>query len=154
MLKRTSLLLVSLLLVATAFAQEASVREKHYNLKNDLAIQGYDPVSYFAGKPKEGKSSITLKHKGTLYRLYSEANKKKFRAEPARYEPAFGGWCAYAMGNTAEKVKIDPETYKFVNGRLYLYYNFWGNNTLDDWNDDPVNLDAKAMKNWKNWLVK
>jgi hypothetical protein len=59
-------------------------------------------------------------------------------------EPAYGGWCAYAMGSTGEKVSVDPKTFKIVNGRLNLFYNRFFNNTLDDWNKDEVNLKKKA----------
>jgi hypothetical protein len=77
------------------------------------------------------------------------ANLNRFKKDPRQYEPAYGGWCAYAMGKTGEKVKIDPETYKVVNGKLYLFYNFWGNNTLEDWNKNELNLKTSADKKWK-----
>lgn len=70
-------------------------------------------------------------------------------ASPEKYEPEYGGWCAYAMGESGEKVKIDPETFKIVNGKLYLFYNFFFNNTLKDWNIDEKHLKLKADKNWK-----
>jgi hypothetical protein len=53
------------------------------------------------------------------------------------------------MGESGEKVKIDPETFKIVDGHLYLFYNFWGNNTLEEWNKNEKSLKAKAEQNWK-----
>ena len=71
-----------------------------------------------------------------------------FKASPAKYEPQYGGWCAYAMGATNEKVEIDPETFKIINGKLYLFYHSWTNNTLKTWNKDEGNLKPKADVNW------
>jgi hypothetical protein len=79
----------------------------------------------------------------------SQQNLAKFKASPEKFEPAYGGWCAYAMGETGEKVKVDPETFKIIDGKLYLFYNFWGNNTLVDWNKNEAPLKMKADQNWK-----
>ncbi|HZI26247.1 MAG TPA: YHS domain-containing (seleno)protein [Chryseolinea sp.] len=83
------------------------------------------------------------------YRFVSAGNLEKFKATPDQYEPAYGGWCAYAMGENGEKVKIDPETFKISGGRLFLFYNFWGNNTLEDWEKNELKLKANADHNWK-----
>jgi hypothetical protein len=53
------------------------------------------------------------------------------------------------MGASGEKVKVDPETFKIIGDRLYLFFNFWGNNTLDTWNKDEITLHRKADQNWK-----
>lgn len=130
-------------------AQENESRIKLYNLKKTVALEGYDPVSYFDNKPLEGKNELKVSYKGVTYLFATPNNAAKFKANPEKYEPAYGGWCAYAMGETGEKVKIDPETYKLVDGKLYLFYNFWGNNTLTDWNKNEGPLKAKADQNWK-----
>ena len=132
-----------------AFAQTEAVRQKQFNLKKTLAIEGYDPVSYFDGKPTAGKSDIKTTHKGVVYQFATQANLNKFKAAPDKYEPAYGGWCAFAMGESGEKVKVDPETFKIVEGKLYLFYNFWGNNTLTDWNKEESKLKTAGDKNWK-----
>ena len=54
------------------------------------------------------------------------------------------------MGATGEKVEVDPETFKIVNGKLYLFYHSWLNNTLSKWNQDEMNLQKNADKNWLN----
>lgn len=72
-----------------------------------------------------------------------------FLKNPASYEPQYGGWCAYAMGANGEKVEINPETFKIVDGKLNLYYNAFFNNTLKSWNKDEGNLKKKADANWK-----
>ncbi|MEP6734112.1 MAG: YHS domain-containing (seleno)protein, partial [Chryseolinea sp.] len=114
-----------------------------------VAIEGFDPVSYFDGKPVEGKSDIRTAYKDVIYQFNSQANLGKFKASPDKYEPAYGGWCAFAMGDSGEKVKIDPETFKIIGGKVYLFYNFWGNNTLDDWNKNEKALKEAADLNWK-----
>ena len=137
-----------LFISTTLCAQTESIRKKHFNTKQNLGIQGYDPVSYFDSKPKEGKESLKFTFKGVTYQFAKETNLNKFKSAPEKYEPAYGGWCAYAMGATGEKVKIDPETYKITDGKLYLFYNFWANNTLKDWNKEEKTLKDKADKNW------
>ncbi len=120
------------------------------NLEKGLAIQGYDPVAYFTEhKAVKGKQEIAYRHEGVTYYFSSAANKNLFAANPTAYEPQYGGWCAYAMGATGEKVEIDPETFKIVDGKLYLFYNSLFNNTLPKWNKEEAVLRDKADKNWK-----
>lgn len=152
-MKRGNLIIILLLSMAClpAFAQDAaSVRKKQFNLDDDLAIKGYDPVAYFKqSKAIKGKKEFALYHNGVVYHFFSAANKEEFKKNPFAYEPEYGGWCAYAMGATGEKVSIDPETFKIINGKLYLFYNKYFNNTLKTWNKDEANLKAKADASWK-----
>src|SRR5262249_10582457 len=122
----------------TASAQSTEVRKKQFNLeRSGLAIRGYDPVAYFtAGKAVDGKKDISLEYEGATYRFATIADRDAFKADPGKYEPQYGGWCAYAMGANDEKVEIDPETFKIVDGKLYLFYNKYFNNTLKSWNKD------------------
>jgi hypothetical protein len=83
----------------------------------------------------------------------SAVNKEYFSKNPSKYEPQFGGWCAFAMGDSGEKVEINPETFKIIDGKLYLFYNAFFNNTLKSWNKDEANLKAKATSNW-NKIIK
>lgn len=147
-------LLLSLLLssTVTVYAQTEAVRQREFNVKKTLAIEGYDPVSYFDNKPEEGDEDITTVYRGLTYYFVNAGNLARFKANPGKYEPAFGGWCAYAMGESGEKVKIDPETYKILDGKTYLFYNFWGNNTLETWNENEKALKARAEQNWKKFV--
>ncbi|MFN7492697.1 MAG: YHS domain-containing (seleno)protein [Cyclobacteriaceae bacterium] len=151
-MKANLLSLAFLFLSIIAFAQTDDARKKNFNIKKNVAIEGYDPVSYFDNKPAEGKSQFSFAHRGVTYWFSSQANLNKFKASPEKYEPAYGGWCAYAMGETGEKVKIDPETFKILDGKLYLFYNFWGTNTLKDWNKNEKTLKTKGDQNWKKLL--
>ena len=151
-MNRNLVLLVSIILsVSTLFAQDINgLRKKSYNLEDGLAIQGYDPVAYFKqNKAVKGKKDLALVEGGIIYYFSSVENKEEFKKTPSKYEPEYGGWCAYAMGASNDKVEIDPETFKIKNGKLYLFYHSWVNNTLTKWNKDEVNLNAKADKNWQ-----
>ncbi|MFH6944203.1 YHS domain-containing (seleno)protein [Flavobacterium sp. FlaQc-50] len=145
--------LIVLLLVFTSissFSQEEAKRVSQYNLEKKVAIQGYDPVAYFVQKKAlKGNNDFVTSYMGVVYKFISAANKDLFIKNPAVYEPQFGGWCAYAMGSDGDKVDINPETFKISNGKLYLFYNAYFNNTLKSWNKDEVNLKAKAEVNWK-----
>jgi YHS domain-containing protein len=134
------------------YAQGDDVRARNFNIKKSIALEGYDPVSYFDNKPAEGKTGYRYSHHGITYLFSTESNLAKFKASPEKYEPVFGGWCAYAMGESGEKVKVDPETYKIFDGKLYLFYNFWGNNTLNEWNKNEKTLKAQGDANWKKFI--
>ena len=128
---------------------QSAIRTKEFNLEKGVAIQGYDPVAYFLqNKAVKGNKQFTALADGVTYNFLSATNKDLFVKDYKKYEPQYGGWCAYAMGATNEKVEIDPETFKIVNGKLYLFYHSWVNNTLNKWNKDEANLKAKADKNW------
>jgi len=134
--------------------QPVPQRKAEFNIaRSGLAIEGYDPVAYFIlQKPVRGNSKIALVYEGLTYYFSSEKHKEMFRADPVKYEPQYGGWCAYAMGNSGEKVEIDPETFKVVDGKLFLFYNKYFNNTLKTWNKDETNLLRKANANWSKIL--
>lgn len=152
-MKKTFLIVVVAFLSMTTFAQNATKRSKEFNLDKKVAIQGYDPVSYFTQKKAvKGKSNFVTTHEGVTYNFSSQANKDTFLKNPASYEPQYGGWCAFAMGDYGEKVEVNPETFKIVDGKLYLFYNAYFNNTLKSWNKDETNLKKKADANWKKLL--
>jgi YHS domain-containing protein len=135
-------------------AQTAEIRKKAYNVeKSGLAIHGYDPVAYFTEhKAIEGKKEISTYFNGVTYRFSSIKNRDLFKANPGKYEPQYGGWCAYAMGANGEKVAIDPETFKVLDGKLYLFYNKLFNNTLTKWNGNEKTLKNNADRNWPKFI--
>lgn len=137
--------------IFTLQAQEPK-RVQAFNLEKGVAVKGYDVVAYFKeGKAVKGSSSLAAAYQGVKYYFSTVANKEEFKANAAKYEPQYGGWCAYAMGATGEKVDFDPETFKVVNGKLYLFYNRFLNNTLPKWNKDEASLKVKADNNWKKF---
>ena len=118
------------------------------NPQGKFGAAGYDPVSYIQdNKAIEGDSRWQASHNGITYKFASEANKAVFTKAPATFEPAYGGWCAYAMAD-GEEVEVDPKTFKIINGKTYLFYNgLWGN-TLTKWNKDEAGLKSKADAEW------
>ncbi len=154
-MKKYIVVIMLAMLSAAAFSQNAKQRQAGFNLENHVAIQGYDPVAYFKqNKAIQGKKEFAAIYDGVTYYFISAANKELFSKNPAGYEPQYGGWCAYAMGSAGEKVEIDPETFKIVDGKLYLFYNAFFNNTLKSWNKDEKNLRVKADANWKKLTAK
>lgn len=144
-------------LFAESIEEESVKRVEHYNLKKkNLAIKGYDPVSYFKDKPQKGTAKNTFLYKGLKYHFVSEENLNDFKKNPEKYEPAFGGWCAYAMID-GDKVDINPMTYKIINDKNYLFYDALLGDTLKRWNkkveETPeAELVLKAQSNWEELL--
>ncbi len=119
--------------------------------KNGVAIQGYDPVAFFAqNKPVKGRAEFESSYKGARYLFASADDKALFEANPAKYEPQFGGFCAYAAsrGHTAP-IKI--EAWQIVNGRLLMQYDL---GVKKDFNKDPQGNLQKADKNWPSIVAK
>ncbi len=139
-----------LIFFSAVFITEAQDQKRvsAFNLEKGIAVQGFDVVAYLDGKAVKGNSSLAVIHQGVRYHFSSAANKEEFKKNPAKYEPQYGGWCAYAMGESGEKVEIDPETFKILNGKLYLFYNKRFNNTLKTWNKNEQALKPKADANW------
>jgi len=146
------LIFVSLFISVVSFSQNDSKRVAQYNVENKVAIQGYDPVAYLnQAKAIKGKKEILASYQGVIYKFSSNENKDAFLKNPSKYEPQYGGWYAYAMGSSGGKVEINPETFKIIDGKLYLFYNEYFNNTLKSWNKDEDNLKSKADTNWKKF---
>ena len=86
-----------------------------------LAIKGYDPVSYFTdGKPTRGSPEIEYEWDGLRYRFARAEHRELFKAEPRRYAPQFGNFCAMALSK-GERVEADPENWLISDGKLYVF---------------------------------
>ncbi|MDX2130541.1 MAG: peroxiredoxin-like family protein [Planctomycetota bacterium] len=117
-----------------------------------LAIDGYDPVSYFpegGGKPLKGSAQFEHLHGGVTYRFSSAQTRQRFIADPARYEPAHGGWCSWAMID-GDKTEPNPKSFIVKDGRLFLFYDGLLGDTRANWlkGDHAAQL-AKADVAWK-----
>ena len=87
----------------------------------EIAIGGYSPVSYFEKQRAEvGSLDHAVTHDGKTYHLASAEQAETFRANPQKYVPAYGGWCAYGT-SVGEKFPVDPENFKIVDSRLLLF---------------------------------
>jgi YHS domain-containing protein len=108
----------------------------HLNLdESGLALSGYDPVGCFpegGGKATKGSAEITLVQGGVTWRFASEKNRELFRAAPKRFEPAYGGWCAWAMVQ-GDKVAVDPTSFVIEDGRLLVFYDGFLADTRKKW---------------------
>lgn len=143
------LFVLIVLLGLSAFSQKGNKRLSQFNLEKNVAIQGYDPVAYFKqGKATKGKKEITSTYEGVVYYFATTANKETFVNSPSKFEPQYGGWCAFAIGDSNEKVSVNPETFKIIDGKLYLFYNAFFNNTLKSWNKNESKLMPQADANW------
>jgi hypothetical protein len=112
---------------------------------NGLALGGYDPVAYFdGGKPTHGVEAIFASYDGARYLFATAAHRSAFLANPKKYVPEFGGFCAVGT-SFGEKVGADPETGEVVNGKLYVNYN---QKALDLFNKDQSGTITKAKSNW------
>lgn len=142
----------AIMLVATLTLSVAASAEPLNNVdKKGVALKGYDPVAYFeegGGEPTKGEKSITAEHDGATYRFATEEHRELFTEDPEKFAPAYGGWCAYAMAE-GEKVEIDPKSYEIHDGRLFVFYKDWFNNTLDKWQGERDELLPKADGNWE-----
>lgn len=129
--------------------------ERAVNLdEQGVALQGYDPVSYFSpGGPAKGDASLKVARDGVTYLFANDKNHQAFMAAPERYEPAFGGWCAWAMLE-GDEVEVDPESFRVFDGKLLLFYDgFWGD-TRAKWQkraklNSERELFSKATAEWK-----
>jgi YHS domain-containing protein len=120
------------------------------NLEKGLALGGYDPVAYFpegGSKALKGEKQLELELDGVRYRFASKAHEQLFAAQPERYRPRYGGWCAYAMAD-GEKVEVDPKSFLVTDGRLYLFYQGLFNDTRKKWLEKPAVLESKANREW------
>lgn len=132
-------------LVALGAALAAGPVEPINKDRKGLALKGYDPVGYVTeSKPVKGSPEFTYKWMEAEWRFSSQENRDRFAAEPARYAPQFGGYCAWAVSNnyTAD---ADPEAWKIVDGKLYLNYN---KSVQKMWVKEQAQRIEAANANW------
>ncbi|WP_179343328.1 YHS domain-containing (seleno)protein [Winogradskyella ursingii] len=121
-----------------------------YNTKDGFIAKGYDVVAYFDNKALEGSENFTTTYDGAQFRFSSKKNLNTFSTNPKAYIPQYGGYCAYAVAKDSNKVDINPETFEIRDGKLYLFYDAWFNNTLKKWRKNNVKgLQQKADQNWE-----
>jgi YHS domain-containing protein len=108
--------------------------------KNDVILAGHDVVAYFTeNKPVLGEARFTAQHEGAVYRFSSAGNRDLFRADPVKYAPAYGGYCAFGA-SLGKKFQIDGKAFEIVEGRLYVNKNL---EVYKTWRKDiPGNIVA------------
>lgn len=132
------------LLITLASASGAAAQAVNLD-HSGVALSGYDAVAYQKeSTARKGSEQFVATYEGATYRFATAANRDAFLAEPAKYLPAYGGYCAYGVAN-GHKVSTDPEAWRVVEGKLYLNYS---KSVQQKWfKDIPGNI-ATAEKNW------
>ncbi len=132
------------LLSFLSFSQHTEINSQH-----GYAADGYDVVTYFSNKAIKGDKKFTTTYQKIAYKFVSQENLTTFIKNPEKYIPQYGGWCAYAMGKDGSQVKINPETFEIIEGKLYLFYNAFGTNTLKKWKEEGAEqLKKQADEYW------
>ena len=118
---------------------------------SNVAIKGYDTVAYLTeNKAVKGSKDFVTEHKGATWHFSSQENLDLFLSEPEKYEPQYGGYCAYAVAqNTTASIK--PELFTIVDDKLYLNYNTKIN---DQWQSNKEEFIQQADANWPVLLAK
>ncbi len=125
-----------------------------WNLDSDekLGVSGFDPVAYFpegGGKPVKGDKKFEAAVGGVKYHFSSAKNRDAFKANPTKYEPAYGGWCAWAVRD-GEQVEVDPKSFIVHDNRLFLFYDGFFGDTRSKWVKlNHAQEEAKANTQWK-----
>jgi YHS domain-containing protein len=118
------------------------------NTTDGLALKGYDPVAYFTdGQPTKGADKYSFQWKGVTYRFASAENLQRFKADPEKYLPQYGGYCAYAM-SLDRIADIDPSRWAIVGGKLYLNNGFLAQHL---WSLNKSRNIASADRNWPQY---
>ena len=111
------------------------------------AIGGADPVAYFTeGRMVKGRDDITLTYLGAVWRFASAENRDRFKADPERYLPQYGGHCAWAAAH-GKAAPGNPKFWRIVDGKLYLNFNA---KTQKQWEQDIPGFIARADRHWRS----
>lgn len=111
---------------------------------SNVAVGGFDAVSYFSGEPVQGSADFATNYQGASFQFASQENLDTFLAAPAQYAPQYGGHCAWGAANAAA-YPGDPKIYAIVDGKLYLNYNA---EVQEGWNKDQAGFISKANAAW------
>lgn len=114
---------------------------------NGVILAGHDAVAYFTeNAPVEGDPSISAVHNDVIYRFSSVKNRDTFLANPEKYAPQFGGFCAYGA-SLGKKFDIDGKAFEVVDGKLYVNKNL---NVYKVWVENKSKNIVKADSSWKD----
>lgn len=139
---KTILLAITLFTLTffSAFAQNVAVFSQ-----DGKAIRGYDPVAYFTdGQPVKGDSALTYAYEGTTWQFANQAHLDAFKADPVKYMPQYGGYCAYGTSQ-GHKSPTQPDAWTIEDGKLYLNYN---DKVKTLWSKDKPGYIEKGNTNW------
>ncbi len=144
-------ILFIIIFTISALTQPALALEPVYTgFFSNVAIKGYDPVAYFTDNAaRVGDESFNHEYMGATWHFVSAENRDLFAANPQRYAPQYGGYCAYAVSQNAT-ASVQPDLFTIVDGKLYLNYN---ESVNDKWRANKVEFIELADKNWPTLLT-
>lgn len=154
MFKLLRILAAATLLLAgalTSIPAHADSKPIHTGLFSDKAAGGYDVVAYFTiGQPTKGDKQFSHQHQGATWLFSSAAHRDAFVADPGKYSPQYGGYCAWAVSQN-KTASGDPLYWKIVDDKLYLNYDA---SIQARWESDIPNFIRSAEANWPGVLAK
>ena len=148
MKKLIAIVLLSVAPLAAPTAALADRAEIHTSWRNDLAIDGWDAVSFFAGSPQRGRTEFQTRYKDAIWRFDTQANLDLFLLNPERFTPEYGGYCAWAVAND-KLAPGRPQHWHIEDGRLYLNYSRRVQKRWDALRDEFI---VRADENWPDIL--
>ncbi len=146
-LKKLALFSVLFILACTpsAYAEKDAI---YTSWQNNLAVQGFDVVSFYSGKPQEGKAEFSTVYKKARWQFSSEANLDLFQTNPNAFIPQYGGYCAWAVAN-GKLAKGSSKYWHVEDGRLYLNFN---SRIQEKWDKDRAEFISLANEKWPEIL--
>lgn len=140
-----------LLLLAACQAEGKTAGEPpiYTSWSNNLAVQGYDVVSFYSGKPLPGKSEFKVRYLGADWQFSTRANRDLFEMNPEAFLPQYGGYCAWALAK-GRLAKGSAEHFYIEDGRLYLNFN---ERIKRRWDSDRDMFIAQANGIWPQILT-
>jgi YHS domain-containing protein len=136
---------LSQLNVSGAYAYDEGSNSVNNVDAKGVGLHGYDPVAYFTvGRPTAGSEQFEATYDGVRYRFSSAANRDAFTKEPAKYVPAYGGFCAMGA-SLGKKFDGDPNLWRIVDGKLYVNVN---EDADKRWKEDIPGNISKGNQNW------
>ncbi|NQZ76995.1 MAG: YHS domain-containing protein [Ekhidna sp.] len=153
-MKKIALLTLVLVFAISCSGDSSDTKDPVFNAEG-IALDGYDPVAYFEqGEARVGVESEQVEYEGLTYYFSSTKNRSLFLKNPEQYLPKYGGWCAYAVAESATKMEPDLTQWQIQDGELILFTsNIMTKLTgslKDDWNEDPDGYMDRADTNWSS----
>lgn len=148
--RRTLIIGTGLVLLGGGYAAQSLLSPDYtaawYETETGVAINGVDPVGYFTeGAPVAGSAAHSLDWGGTTWHFASAENRAAFEADPSKYAPQYGGYCAWAVGARNSLAPTEPDQWAIVDDKLYLNFNA---SVQERWREDIPGFIEKANKNW------
>lgn len=146
------LLIVMALLFNALPAFSSIALAKIYTKEDNLALNGYDPVAYFTkDEATPGSDQFAIQYNGVVWKFTSAEHQAQFEADPDKYQPQYGGYCAWAAAEKKKLAPGDPNIWKIVEGKLYVNYN---KGVQKIWEKDIPRFIARADANWPDLQIR